>query len=142
MKKLNLKKIIDNQHLDVDNLAKQLFPTAKHPKRALDRIVSGEALLDSNQISLLSMITDLPIGLLYEGGDWQQKEAVSNLLKFGTEDYTAELDTTTWITKIYHKESLFHESVICSGAIPLSDFLNSLTDLIIKNKKAKHEQIS
>jgi len=54
---------------------------------------------------------------------------------FENEDYKAELDQQSWITKIYHKDSLFFDAVIHNGSIPLSEFLNQLENLILNHKE-------
>lgn len=134
MKTIDLNKLIESKNLDVKELAKQLFPSAKYPKLALDRILNGSSFLDSNQISILSMVTQIPIGLLYENGNWESIKGEQNILKFATNEYVAELNTETWMTKIYKDGSIFHEEIIHNGSIPLSEYLSLLTDLIIKHK--------
>lgn len=140
MQKLELQKIIDRYELDVHEVAKKLYPSAKYPKLAIDRVISGDALLNSEQVALLSAITGVPIGFLYSGGDWTWNgTAKENILSFSTEDYTAELDTNTWTTKIYHKGSLFHDAVIHSGSVPLSEYLSTLSNLIVKYKSNEQQ---
>jgi len=54
MKKIDLKKIIENAGLDIKETAQHLFPNNKYAKLALDRVIKGDAFLDTNQISKLS----------------------------------------------------------------------------------------
>lgn len=133
MKIFDLKEIIEKQNLVVKEVAKELFPTNKYPKLALDRVLSGKAFLDTNQVSKLSMMTGISIEKLYSGGQWKAS-ATDDKLKFTSENYTAELNTETWITKIYHKDSLFHEAIIHNGNIALSEYLTKLTNIINKHK--------
>jgi len=135
MKTINLQNIIDSQELDTIEVAKQLFPNNKYPKLAINRILDGSAFLDSNQISKLSMLTGIPIELLYSDGKWSKAKATDGLLKFTADDYTAELNTKDWTTKLYHKDSLFHEDIIHDKSIPLSEYLSQLSNLIIKHSK-------
>lgn len=131
MKTINLKEIIEKQNLDVKEVAEQLFPSNKYPKLALNRVLAGEAFLDTNQVSKLSMLTGIPIENLYSGAEWKATNE-KGIHKFTNGDYVAELDTKTWITKIYHKGSMFHEAIIHDGTIALSAYLSELTSLINK----------
>lgn len=133
MKKINLKKIIANQGLEEKEVAIKLFPNNKYPKLALDRLLAGESVLDANQISLFSFYSGIPITELYEGGGWKstQKEH-THILVSG--DYTAKLDTRSWTTEIFHKNSLFHEFIIHSPSINLGDYIEKLNSEINKNK--------
>lgn len=135
MQKLELQKIIERYELDVHEIAKKLYPLAKYPKLAIDRVLSGEALLNSEQVSLLANIVGVPINFLYSGGGWTWNgTAKESLLSFSTEEYNAELNTDTWVTKIYHKGSLFHDAIIHGGSVPLSEYLAILSNLIVKHK--------
>lgn len=134
MQTINLKRIIEKQDLKPKWVAEQLFPENKYPKLALDRVLDGKAFLDTNQVSRLSAITGIPINFLYSGGEWEMK-STENKISFTSDDYFAELNTQTWKTEIYHKGSIFHETLIHSEGIPLSEYLSQLTNLIIKHSK-------
>ena len=54
---------------------------------------------------------------------------------FSSENFRAELNTQTWVTKIFDNDSMFHESIIHSGSTPLSDYLSELNAIIIKYQK-------
>ena len=132
MLKIDVKKIIKQRELDVAQVASQLFPNNKYSRLALNRVMQGRALLDSAQISKLALIADLEIGELY-GVTWKSKTK-GQLMTLTSGDYVAILDTRSWITKILHRNSLFHESIIHNGSTPLSSYLNTLTDIIEKHK--------
>ncbi len=134
MKTLNLKEIIEKHSLDVKEVAEQLFPKNQYPSLALSRIISGKALLDTDQVSKLSLMTGVPIECLYSGGEWKINTS-ENLMTFETGEYKAELDTEKWVTKVFHKQSLIHETIIHSGSIALSIYLRELTEVIIKHNK-------
>lgn len=133
MSKIDLKKIIEEQNLDVKVIATELFPGNKYPKLALDRVLKGDAFLDSNQISRLSLMTEIPIQFLYDSGSWTKK-MTKDLITFESGEYRAELNTSSNITKVFHKGSLFHESVIHKNSITLSEYLSEVKKLILKTK--------
>lgn len=134
MKKINLTKIIEVYGLDVIELAKQLFPENKYPKLALNRVISGEALLDADQISKLALILDVCISKLFTGGNWKKitKNGIHILLNG---EFKAEIDIKNWETKIYHNESLFHESILHSSSVVLSEFIAFLNNEVQKFKE-------
>lgn len=130
MKTIDLKAIIEAKNLDVNTVAQQLFPTNQYPRLALNRILAGKALLDATQISKLAMLTGLDIGDLYANNNWNAKSA-DGLHTFTSGDWLATLDTTTWITKIFHKNSMKHESVIHAPNTPLSEYIQALNNVVL-----------
>lgn len=136
MRDLKIKEIIKNSGLDFEEVAHQLFPKNKFPVLALNRVSRGKAYLDSAQISKLSLMTGVSISSIFSGdstgAEWK---AVSKkgMHIFTNGDFRAELDTETWVTKVFHKGSMFHESIIHTSSIPLSEYIDKL-DLILKTK--------
>ena len=129
MKTIDLEKIIKTKKLDKKELAQRLFPGNKYASLALNRVIKGDGYLDSNQISLLSELTGIPIGNLYDGNEWaMSNEKGLTVLTFDT--FRAELNTETWVTKIFDNNSLFHESVIHSGTTSISAYLKALSAII------------
>jgi hypothetical protein len=124
MKTINLKEIIEKGNLDTNEVASHLFPGNSYPRLALNRILTGKAVLDADQISKLSMFASIPIDQLYD--KWKASYNNTGVHTFTYQDFIAYLDTNTWITQIFHGESMFHESVIHSGSIKLSEFLNNI----------------
>lgn len=133
MKTIDLSGIISKQKLDPKEVAKQLFPENKYPKLALNRVLAGEAVLDANQISKLALLTGLSMDQLYSENDWKATSK-AGIITFQNGGYKAELNTETWVTKIFQNDSLFHESIITSKTIPVSEYLNELNSIINKNQ--------
>jgi hypothetical protein len=132
MQKLNLQKIIDQNGLDPKEVAKQMFPENKYPEMALKRVLKGEALLNSDQISKLSLLTNISISELY-GLNWKASKK-GDTLTLVSGDYKALLDTNSWTTRIFDSESLFHESIIHSGIMPLSKYLHAISEIVANHK--------
>lgn len=135
MQKINLKKAIKDSGLNNSEIAKQLFPKNKYPSLALNRVIQGKAFLDSAQISKLSLLLNISISDLF-GATWKSKK-VGHIMTLTTGNYKAELDTQLWITKIFDKDSLFHESVIHNGSVGLSIYLSALNTIILEHKTKK-----
>jgi len=132
MKKIDLKKIIEAKNLNVKEVALELFPGNKYPHLALKRVLLGEGVLDADQISRFSLYSDIPISELYTGANWKSTiQDRTHVLING--QYRAELDTKTWTTKLFHKNSIFHEFIIHSSGISLGDYIERLNVEISKN---------
>lgn len=129
MAKINIYKFIDDHGLDRKEVETLLFPTAKHPYYALNRVAKGEGLLDSEQLYKLAEMAGVSVSDLYDSKKWKMKSD-ANTVTFESEDYKAVLDQKTWITKIFKKDSMLHEAVICPGTTPLSEYLGELDKIV------------
>jgi hypothetical protein len=133
---IDLRTLIQARNLDKKELAKVLFPKAKHPAMALARLLSGRAKMNEQQIYRLSMFSGLSIdALYYESLHWKQV-AHNGLIRFTLDDYSAIYSPTMGITKIYHLESLLATHVLSSPNQPLSDYLTEINRIVI-NKSVK-----
>lgn len=129
---INVKDVIKQSGLNTDEVARHLFPTNKFPKLAFNRILEGKAFLDSSQMSKLATLANITVSELY-GGQWKQISK-GDIITFTSNSYRAELNIKTWVTRIFDNDSLFHETVINSGATTLSAYIQEL-NLIIANRK-------
>ena len=136
MTNFNISAIIEQYKLEPKSLAAQLFPENAYPMPALKRVIEGEALLNTDQISKLSHLTGIPIYDLFTGEKWKgvaPKDAEVMTLENG--EFKASLNRKTWVTKLYHKNSIFHESVIMDGdSVPMSVYLSELDKIILNHK--------
>ena len=133
MNTINIKQIIETRGLDKKEIASQLFPGNKYPSLALNRVIAGDSFLDSMQISKLSLLSGLTIPEVY-GVKWETRTE-SNIVVFTYGNYRAELNREKWITKVFHYDSIFHESVIHSATIALSVYFDELNSIINQYKK-------
>lgn len=117
--------------LDKKVVAAQLYPRLKHPLLAFNRAIKGISSLSDAQKSKLALLADLSPAALYEAGKWQVRSK-ENVITFLTEEYRAELDTSTFVTRLFHNKSLFHETVLAVRGIALPDFLAVLNAQILK----------
>lgn len=130
MKTIDLKTLIDSKGLDINIVAQQLFPTNQYPRLSINRIIAGKAVLDATQISKLALLAGVDIGELYSQNNWDAKSK-DGLHTFTNGEYIAELDTKTWMTKIFHNKSMVHESIIHSKDTPLSSYIEALNNVIL-----------
>ena len=139
MRKIDIEKLIETYKLDERKISLLLYPTNKFPEQALKRQIKGESLLDEIQISRLSHFLGISVDKLFTGIDWtyeNEGEKINFEAMLG--GYTAELNTRTWITKVFKRDSLIHESVIHNGMVTLSDYIKMLNKIIKNNKENEY----
>lgn len=137
MQTLDLKRIMTTANLKASYVGPHLFPDNVDPAHAVRRVMRSEALLNSEQITKLAELLNVPIGLLFDDAAWcmSVKAERRNVINFRTYDYFAELNTETMETTLSRNDVLMLEKVITHDrGITLTDYLAQLTDLIIKYK--------
>lgn len=132
MSKIDLMAVMDKYKLDKKDLAVALFPSNKYASVALTRVLNGINLLDSEQLSKLASMAGVSVDSLYTDRQWEQTSNKSGEIIFTKDDFRAVLNTDTWITKLYAKETLKHEEVLSSKTVPLSEYLEKLNEIINK----------
>lgn len=131
MKKIDLQGLLDANGIDSTNdLAKRLFPDAKHPYMALYRVLTNEkALLNEVQISYLASYLDLPISDLFLN-EWKPKSPEDpNTYEVSRGDFHAVLNPDNGHVKIFGPD-LFHEEYLSIGPINLKNYFKFLNNKI------------
>jgi hypothetical protein len=129
MQKINLQKIIDEHKLDKNDLANKLFPFNKFPDRALNNVLKGKTLLNSNQISALSLYTGLPIEQLYENTQWKHRIIKSqHVLESG--EYKAILHLDGNKVDVYAKGTLLKEEILTNNLTTMKELINKIEQII------------
>lgn len=67
---MGLLTLINNPHVDIDELAYVLFPTNLHPKKALFRSAHKVKTINSLQVEVLSVYLSVSVGELFSTSDW------------------------------------------------------------------------
>ena len=132
---INLRELIEQRGLKTREVAEFLYPDNKFPRVALQRVLDGKALLNSEQVSRLAAWLGVSTDSLYKGGWSSEFEGETCILTNG--NYRAELSIRTGETKVFHLGALFHEIILHDPAISLSQYVE-LLNAIIKNHQA-HE---
>lgn len=132
---INLRELIEQRGLKTREVAEFLYPDNKYPRVALQRVLDGEALLNSEQVSRLAAWLGISTDSLYKGGWSSEFKGETCILTNG--NYRAELSIRTGETKVFHLGALFHEIILHDPAISLSQYVE-LLNAIIKNHQA-HE---
>lgn len=136
MQKLDLDRIMKTAKLKNAYMAPRLFPDNKFPMNSIQRVRRGEAFLNSEQIAKLSELLNVPIGLLFDDAEWAMDVSKDepNIIRFRAYGYFAELNTKTMKTRVSLNGNVFFEQITHEKGTSIGDYLNDLTDLIIKYK--------
>lgn len=126
---INLRLIIDRCNLDVKKLAAKLYPNNSYPEVALARIISKQALLNSEQLYKLARMAGVKVQELYSDS-WGSAKPLEHGLTMGKGAYTVILSQPSSITSIRHNSVEFFRDILHDGAIPLKDYID-LVDKII-----------
>ena len=134
---INLRELIEQRGLRLQEVAEILFPNNRFPRAALNRVLNGKTLLNSEQVSRLAAWLRVSVDDLYRGAWNSEFRGETCILTNG--NYRAELSVKTGETKVFHLGSLFHETVLHDPAIPLSKYIE-LLNTIIKNHQANESR--
>jgi len=114
----NLQDIIKSYDLDERKCARVLFPNNKQPDRALDRVLSFESMLDTDQLTRLAKWLKVPVSLLF--GSWRATRSEGRIT-FQKGRYQAFFDDGM-ITITLDGEAF--DTILCDSHIAIVDFIN------------------
>ena len=112
MEKFDISKVIERYKLNSDEVAKVIFPSAKYPKLALDRVIKGEGNLNTEQIEKLANHIGVLIQDLFFIDTW----------KGSTEDV---------FLSIYKNNELIEQKISDMSTMTIQEFINFLDTAII-----------
>lgn len=120
-------------------IGRLLFPSAEHPDLALDRVIKEGRALDTDQLTKLAAYKNISVCAFFSSEKWKARTN-NGVHYFENGEYTAELNSKTWVTRVFHKGSLFHDELIHNGSITLSEYLKKLELLVDFNEGRRHTQ--
>ncbi len=134
--KVNLKKVIE--HLDKKqhhDLANMLFPNHRFPMSAFKRVLRGKGDITSQQVSMISDITEISIQDLFYMDDYQYviKDKIHTIIN-GNFKYLLNMES--WKTQIFYKNKLKGEFLCQSKFLSIDDFFKQIRIETFKVSKA------
>lgn len=134
MKTIDLIQLIEDRRLDKKEIAVLLFPQNAHPEQALRRVLEGVSLLNSDQISRLSLAAKIPINYLFTGEGWKgTSKGKTHVITSGR--FRAEVDMEAGTVAVFDKDTLFHSENLISRNIPLSELVTGINNQILNYAK-------
>lgn len=126
----NINKVLERYKPNVNELAKVLFPSAKHPHLAFSRVVKGEAALDAVQLQSLASYLGILISDLFEVAEDWKAEIDKNHLIFVNGPYKVRLNYQGAFLVLYKDDKLVKRAVLNTSSMLLTDFIDYINNLI------------
>ena len=125
----NINNVIEHYRLDTEEVAKVLFPAIKYPKLAFDRIIKGEAYLDTEQLEKLAEYIGVLVPDLFSAGTWKgsSEDGCLILLKG---NYKVKLNYKAVYLSIYKDNTLIYQKFSNVPEKTLIEFINFLDNFI------------
>jgi hypothetical protein len=125
---VNVQSFMDVHELDPQEVAKELFPTNAYPVMALKRILTGEALLDSDQIQKLAHLAGVGVEKVFNKGWSRSTDRSENGPKYilTSGSWRAEIDRMSWVTRLFHNDRPVVEEIISKPTVGLVEYINDL----------------
>lgn len=123
--------VIEHYKLNIEDLAKVLFPTVKYPKAAFDRILKGEANLDTKQLEQLANHIGVLVFDLFSVDTWKGLSEGGYLIMLKGR-YKVKLNYKGVYVSIYENNNLIYQKFTNVPAMTVNEFINFI-DNIIKN---------
>lgn len=132
MEKFNIQKIIEHYSPNTEELGRVLFPHIKYPKQAFDRVLKGEANLDSHQIELLASYLGVFVSDLFSLDDWKGSwDNEHKCLTFVKGLYRVNLNYGGSFITVYQGGKMIHQEIKSrADSMSLTDFIQYINNLI------------
>lgn len=128
----NINDVIQRYSLDEDEVAAALFPQVRYQKAALERIQSGKAKLDVEQLQALAKLAGVLIYDLFSIDTWKGASE-DNCLVFIKGEYKVKLNYNGVFLSIYKAHKLIYQELALKN-MSMTEFINYI-DNIIKNNQ-------
>lgn len=127
--KFNINRIIEHYNLDTEEVAKVLFPHVKYQKLALDRILKGEAFLDTDQLETLAKFAGVFVhDLFFIADEWKGSSEDGHIV-FLKGEYKVKLNYNGAALSIYKGTQLIHNELVL-GTMSVAEFIDHINKVI------------
>lgn len=137
MEQFNINSVIEHYKLNIEDLAKVLFPTVKYPKQAFDRVLKGETELDIRQIETLASHIGVLVTDLFSIDTWKGFSE-DGYLTLQKGQYKVKLNYNGVYLSIYKDNVLIEQSISNVPNMTVQEFINFLDNLIKNYENGNH----
>ena len=132
MAHFDINRIIEQYKPDLEKLAAVLFPDVRYTRAALNRVINGTSLLDTEQIEALADYLGVLVqDLFIEKDDWHS-DSENGSLVFIKEPYKAKLNFNGVYLTVYNNDEVIKQELVNVPNMTVNDFIDYLNN-IIKN---------
>ena len=125
----NITKVIEYYKLDVNDVAEALFPNVRYKKLALDRVLKGEASINTEQLQALAKLAGVLTSDLFNIDSWKSS-AEDGCLTFLKGDFKAKLNYNGVWLSLYKNNELLKQEMFTPN-MTLEEFIAHITELTI-----------
>ena len=137
MEQFNINSVIEHYKLNIEDLAKVLFPTVKYPKQAFDRVLRGETELDIKQIEALASHIGVLVTDLFSIDTWKSFSE-DGYLTLQKGQYKVKLNYNGVYLSIYKDNVLIEQKISNVPDMTIQEFINFLDNLIKNYENGSH----
>ena len=137
MEQFNINSVIEHYKLNIEDLAKVLFPTVKYPKQAFDRVLRGETELDIKQIEALASHIGVLVTDLFSIDTWKSFSE-DGYLTLQKGQYKVKLNYNGVYLSIYKDNVLIEQTISNVPNMTVQEFINFLDNLIKNYENGSH----
>lgn len=130
MTQFNIHNIIEEYNLDTDELSKALFPNAKYPKPAFNRVLAGESSLSVEQLEKLASFIGVVPAELFSLDTWRSSTA-DGYLSFKKGEFEVKLNYNGAFLTLYKNNEVIDRRII-GNSMSIDEFTKHINDLITK----------
>ena len=127
MKAFNIMEIINTYNLDKKEVAEVLFPSCMFKKQALDRIIKGQAFLNTEQLQALANHAGVMINELFAYSSWRPSYENGSLI-FKKGEYEAKLNHNGTFLLVTKGTEVISEEIV-PNSMSLTDFIKHINKL-------------
>lgn len=131
LEQFSLQKLVTEFNLNPAELAKILFPHVKYPILAFNRVLSGEASLDTDQLQNLASFLGMFVSELFNVEGWKSKSQPGQLF-FMKDKYNAICHVTTGVISLFCEGDIVDTYIMSPGLTSVSEFINSINKQILE----------
>ena len=124
----NINKVIEHYKLDTKEFANTLFPHVRYQKLALDRVLKGEACLNTDQLQALAKLAGVFVHDLFTVDDWKGSSE-DGCLTFIKDDYKVKLNYKGVYLSIYKGPELIHQELALNN-MTITEFIEHINKII------------
>lgn len=127
----DINKIIEYYKLDINDVAEALFPHVRYKTLALNRVLKGEAFLDTLQIEKLAKLIGVFVQDLYTFDDWKGSHE-DNCMTWINGEYKVKLNYNGVYLTLIKGSKVVHQELIGPKNVSIEDFISHINSLIKK----------
>lgn len=129
MEHFKIQDAITHYSLDLEEVAKVLFPKAKHYRRAFDRLLKENIALDTEQMANLASYIGVSIHDLFFTNAWKGASE-QGALTLTKGDYKVKISYGGAVFSLFKGAELIEKNIMYAPHISVHDFINHINSII------------